>query len=727
MDHFGSFFFVVQVKGSKGISQAQGTNLESSLRKSFNRFQETFGGLDFPYMEDRNNGELIFDVGVTIQPENDRPLVGLWRLDCLEASFGAAGFLSGNIHTLNTFSLYGGLQAESPDWRSRRTQVAFRNTYTLPYEATRQRNNSRDLFKEKDVYQQNKIFQKEVKDVRNVFQKKAPSNSYGVRDEFRVGASAMRQMMDFMDDMASELQIIEHKILTPSLVQVQEFIDSQPILWLPSDVWFNFLDRRLGVLADMQAQLYIRRPPNYGVLSGLFSYLMQSVMFTPPLVNTFVRESLAALEYKRHCESDGIFFLHTFDLTKEPCLEGVLLEDDSSIKRILGTLKEPGVRWDRGQPDAEDDENNPYPLGRTPTWAQITQSLQNNPFELMAKWSFPVELGHYAEAEEGSIEGRACEIFIKFTRGVWVVVNPQWMKSRSPEAQRINPTTIKEALECWSVDSICEKMENLRFRPCNSGFREVSGRPTLSFADRFRIYFPDEDEEIPRLWQIFTEESGYLHQYHKVARHLGTDDTRELNRCLGELLSHCQCLPDSALPDSRGNIWRVESQRMILLANPTHYLIHGVSSAKAGRGKAGSRPKRAPAAHRPPRDAMVQWLIQEGIEEERSARAVELKTRSLRAAEKRKAQRRSTKKKKARKPPTKRNKDTSDSEDMESPERRQEKEVEEEPEDKEESEEEDEGEMGSDEDGPYESEREGDEDDTYEGEMGGDEDDMYDD
>jgi hypothetical protein len=199
---------VVQIKGSKGISQAEGTNAESSLRKSFNRFQETFGGLDFPYMEDRNNGELIIDIGVTIQPENTRPLVGLWRLDCLEASFGAAGFLTGNIHTLNTFSLYGGLQAESPDWRYKRTQVGFRNTYTLPYEATRQRDNSRDLFKEKDVYQQNKTFQKELKDVRNVFQNKAPRNSYGVRDEFRVGASAMRQVMDDMDDLVSELQII---------------------------------------------------------------------------------------------------------------------------------------------------------------------------------------------------------------------------------------------------------------------------------------------------------------------------------------------------------------------------------------------------------------------------------------------------------------------------------------------------------------------------------------
>lgn len=407
-------------------------------------------------------------------------------------------------------------------------------------------------------------------------------------------------------------------------------------------------------MADVQAQLYIMRPPNYGVLSGLFAYLMQSVIFTPPVVNSFVRESLAALEYKRHCDSDGMFFLHTFDLTKEPCLEEVLQEDDSSIRRLLGELKEPGVRWARALPELGDEEDMDYPLGRTPTWAEITQSLQNNPFELMAKWSFPVELEHYVEAEDDSIESQACAIFIKFTRGLWVTANPEWMKSRSPDAQRIEATTIEEALRCWSLDSICEKMENLKFRPCNSGFGEVSGRPMLSFSDRVDLYFPDEDEEIPRLWKLFTEESGYLHLYHKVARGLGTNDTRELTRCLGELLSHCQCLPDSALPESRGNIWRVESQRMILLANPKHYLLDGVGANRSGRDKGGSRAKRAPAAHRPLKDAMVEWLAQEGFGVEVSARSVALKTRSIKAAEKRKLGRKSTKKKKARKPPSRR-------------------------------------------------------------------------
>ena len=199
---------MIQVKGSKGLSQAptKGSNLNSSLRKSVDRFKESFPGLDWPYMMNRNNGELICDVGITIQPKSETgPLVGLWRLDCLEASFGAAGFLSGNIHTLNTLALYGGLQAASPESRCLSTHVVHRQSYNLAYEATRQRDNSRNWFNEKDVYCRTKTFQRELAAVHEIYRQKAPEISYGVRDEFRVGGQALEQMMECIDDMVGDI------------------------------------------------------------------------------------------------------------------------------------------------------------------------------------------------------------------------------------------------------------------------------------------------------------------------------------------------------------------------------------------------------------------------------------------------------------------------------------------------------------------------------------------
>ena len=144
---------MVQVKGCKRLAHSQGNSLAESTKEALGKFQRSFTGLDWDYMTDRKEGELICDVGITVQPlDDEEELVGLWRLDCLEASYGAGGYLSGNIHTLNTLSMYGGLQAESPAWRRRRTQISFWSSYNLAYEVIRQPDNTRNTFEEKEIY-----------------------------------------------------------------------------------------------------------------------------------------------------------------------------------------------------------------------------------------------------------------------------------------------------------------------------------------------------------------------------------------------------------------------------------------------------------------------------------------------------------------------------------------------------------------------------------------------
>lgn len=152
-------------------------------------------------MTNRNEGELICDVGITVQPSDvDEELVGLWRLDCLEASYGAGGYLSGNIHTLNTLSMYGGLQAESPASRRRRSHISFRSSYNLAYEATRQHDNTRNMFEEKEVYNRTPWFQFQLEQVLEIYDSKACKQSYGVRDEFRISGLGISDLMECVDD-----------------------------------------------------------------------------------------------------------------------------------------------------------------------------------------------------------------------------------------------------------------------------------------------------------------------------------------------------------------------------------------------------------------------------------------------------------------------------------------------------------------------------------------------
>jgi hypothetical protein len=167
----------------------------STFRKVLEKFKSHYSQLDLEHMLDRKQGEAYFDIGVTYQPldENEK-LVGLWRLESLEESFGAGGYLQGNLHTINTLGKYGALQAEMGRARAEQTHICFRSSYLLTYEATRRKHNSRDLFKDKEVYLLEKKYLNQMNRIQDIFQKHAPKKSYGVRDEFRVGGATFDEI-----------------------------------------------------------------------------------------------------------------------------------------------------------------------------------------------------------------------------------------------------------------------------------------------------------------------------------------------------------------------------------------------------------------------------------------------------------------------------------------------------------------------------------------------------
>ncbi|KAF9230725.1 hypothetical protein BU15DRAFT_83272 [Melanogaster broomeanus] len=85
---FGSFFFVVEAKGIK-----LWTKSSADEKKPIQSLISEFPALDWNYMTNRRHGELMIDLGITFHPVWKEPLVGLWRLEQLEASFGASGFV----------------------------------------------------------------------------------------------------------------------------------------------------------------------------------------------------------------------------------------------------------------------------------------------------------------------------------------------------------------------------------------------------------------------------------------------------------------------------------------------------------------------------------------------------------------------------------------------------------------------------------------------------------
>ena len=387
------------------------------------------------------------------------------------------------------------------------------------------------------------------------------------------------------------------------LEQLTSFLETGPILWIPSKIWFPFLSRRLSVLYEAHGKLWTKFPSNYGVVSGLFTFLMQSVIFTPPMITSYVRETLAALNFKRNCSTFGMFFVEMKDMER-PWLIDDLPEVD--MVDVVRELKLTVTR--RRQPLAErrevEDESR-YPLGEAPTLRQVTASLQSDPTILIPRWEEPAEL------PESMGMNHAAEIFIRFTCHIWILLNPSW---RTRPERRIDPRTVQEALRCWSVDAVREEILTPMFKPCHSGLDAGAGRPSSTFQQRRKMYFPDDSQQVmTKTWKFLGNPPGYISKYRQKKRRLEAEVQRELDECLGDLLSLCQCLPDSSRSASAGYVWRIERKQIVILTNRKYYKLRKIGKKPSQRTGSNEQGPRAPPAHRNARSTMISLMVHDDV------------------------------------------------------------------------------------------------------------------
>ena len=424
--------------------------------------------------------------------------------------------------------------------------------------------------------------------------------------------------------------------------QVSDLLETSPILWIRSKIWFQLLSRRLNILYEAHGKLWSKFPQNYGVASGLFAFLMQSVIFTPPKVNWYVREALEVLNYKRNCDTFGMFFI---PLKKPEYPWSIEDLPDIDIIEIVRELKVTSIQPRQPQRDQRNilDNEERYPLGEAPTWKQISSSLQSDPTVLIPRWEVPEEMERYTDSKPGTTERYATNIFIAFTCHLWIFLNPSWrIRPENP----INPATLPDALRCWSVDAVLGEIKATFFKPCHSGLEGGPGRPAMSFSERRKIYFPvDEAQKLPKAWKTLTQSPGYISKYLQVRKKLDQGAKALLDEHLEELLGLCQCLPDSAQSQSSGRIWRVERQRIVVLTNPNFYQLKKIGQKPS---KTHNQGRKAKPAHRNARSTAVAMMVNEDIPEDVAERAYQTSRR-----QKSNQKKRSAKSKNYRKPPQK--------------------------------------------------------------------------
>jgi hypothetical protein len=184
---FGSYFLVLEAKGIKHLTQ---TPLGVS---PWERLEEAFPSIDFDWLLDRKNGELVADFGITYTPKNKGPLVGLWRLPSLVASYESSGFLAGTTHMTSMMGGYGSMSSEMGLSRSQQVHMKKRLSYNLEYETIRTVTNTPVVIKDSDAYHFTEEYTTYCKKRISQYQA-AQKKTFGLRDEYRMGGMAIQEL-----------------------------------------------------------------------------------------------------------------------------------------------------------------------------------------------------------------------------------------------------------------------------------------------------------------------------------------------------------------------------------------------------------------------------------------------------------------------------------------------------------------------------------------------------
>lgn len=203
---FKSFFFVMEAKGIKAMTHSV---IGNDTPDPYQHLKAQFPFLNFDELQKRENGQMVMDLGMSFHPsrpgDNRDPLVGMWDLKHVCASYEAAGMNKASLYPTNTMPMYGGCQAEMSKTRASLVHLIFRSTYNLSYEAVRRIRGGHDsLCQDSDAYQINDKFGRCI-DEYDMMLKAAEQkdHSHGCREELRGSGAAICEILQSAGSLVS--------------------------------------------------------------------------------------------------------------------------------------------------------------------------------------------------------------------------------------------------------------------------------------------------------------------------------------------------------------------------------------------------------------------------------------------------------------------------------------------------------------------------------------------
>ncbi|KAH7902995.1 hypothetical protein BJ138DRAFT_1120858, partial [Hygrophoropsis aurantiaca] len=157
LDMFGSFFFIADTRGIK----LNTITVRGRSPNPLHTLYQEIPTLDWEHMMRRENGQLLLDLGVSYHPDpvSGEPMVGMWKLNSVHASYAKAGMNKPEEFKTCTMPRHGGLQATMERTRSRAVQLTFRSTYNLIFEAFRRPGQEEKFCVDSEAYANTAVFQ----------------------------------------------------------------------------------------------------------------------------------------------------------------------------------------------------------------------------------------------------------------------------------------------------------------------------------------------------------------------------------------------------------------------------------------------------------------------------------------------------------------------------------------------------------------------------------------
>ncbi|KIJ22423.1 hypothetical protein M422DRAFT_277154 [Sphaerobolus stellatus SS14] len=403
----------------------------------FEVLADVIPALDFDYMSKPENGECVIDLGISASPEADEPMVGLWNLTQVDASFAKAATNTPRLFNVGTLADYGAVSAEYPIDRASVIHMRYCMAYNLIFEIVR---GNIQFPENPDAHAANGTFHASINQIINLY-RDAKQSSYSVRDELRASVQTVKALLPIAKE------------------KMSAYVNAKTVIWIPSRIYLDFWIRCIQELKFLQSRVAKQRPSNACNLTLLNMHLIKCIV-TNPREDSFTRFVLQDLNFQPSSQHFGIFFIPTLHCQTLAVYQ-MEQDDDPVIQHVTSTR---GKRKQRQKDPSEDPRRTEeYPLGTHPSWHEITDILDTNPTLII---NTPSNL-QFSQSPNGQIHH--IQLLCKWTHNYICTINPIFLTEPENYPQ---PETWQDILNFWTINQIQDTFHAPAFQPHKSHWKD---------------------------------------------------------------------------------------------------------------------------------------------------------------------------------------------------------------------------------------------------------------